>query len=129
MFVGISTRKKTGLRWAAPLLFFALWLAYVAGAMLAPALREVATLDWGAPARAEPAKRALVGGLRLLLLGVLVGGRFGPRTLAWAGWALAAWLWWHGRQRERERRALTQRTLDPDTPAMGLDQLSHDRQP
>ena len=47
MFVGISTRKKTGLRWAAPLLFFALWLAYVAGAMLAPALREVATLDWG----------------------------------------------------------------------------------
>jgi hypothetical protein len=92
-------------------------------------LARIATLDWGAPARAEPAKRTLVGGLRLLLLGVLVGGRFGPRTLAWAGWALAAWLWWRGRQRERERRALAQRALDPDTPAMGLDQLPHDRQP
>ena len=33
MFVGISTRRKTVLRWAAPLLFVALWLAYVLGAL------------------------------------------------------------------------------------------------
>jgi membrane associated rhomboid family serine protease len=47
MFVGISTRRKTTLRWATPLLFVVLWLAYVGRAMLAPALRQVATLDWG----------------------------------------------------------------------------------
>ena len=34
MFVGISTRRKTVLRWATPLLFVALWLAYVLGALL-----------------------------------------------------------------------------------------------
>ena len=42
MFVGISTRRKTVLRWAAPLLFVALWLAYVLGALL-----HRAELDWG----------------------------------------------------------------------------------
>ncbi|QDA57539.1 rhomboid family intramembrane serine protease [Thermomonas aquatica] len=47
MFVGISTRKKTLFRWATPLLFVALWLAYVWGAMRAPALRHGAELDWG----------------------------------------------------------------------------------
>ena len=47
MFVGISTRKKTALRWATPLLFVALWLAYVVGTMRAPALRQGAELDWG----------------------------------------------------------------------------------
>ena len=47
MFVGISTRKKTVFRWAVPLLFVALWLAYVLGAMRAPALRHGAELDWG----------------------------------------------------------------------------------
>ena len=47
MFVGISTRKKTALRWATPLLFVALWLAYVVGTMRAPALRHGAELDWG----------------------------------------------------------------------------------
>ena len=33
MFVGISTRKKTVLRWATPLLLLAVWLVYVLGAM------------------------------------------------------------------------------------------------
>ena len=47
MFVGISTRKKTVLRWATPLLLLALWLAYVLGAMRTPALRHGAELDWG----------------------------------------------------------------------------------
>ena len=42
MFVGISTRRKTVLRWATPLLFVALWLAYVLGALL-----HRAELDWG----------------------------------------------------------------------------------
>src|SRR3989339_867245 len=48
MFVGISTRKKTVFRWATPLLFLAVWLAYVLGAMATPALRQGAALDWGA---------------------------------------------------------------------------------
>lgn len=47
MFVGISTRKKTVFRWATPLLFLAVWLAYVLGAMGTPALRQGAALDWG----------------------------------------------------------------------------------
>jgi len=47
MFVGISIRKKTVFRWATPLLFLAVWLAYVLGAMGTPALRQGAALDWG----------------------------------------------------------------------------------
>lgn len=47
MFVGISTRKKTALRWATPLLLLAVWLAYVLGAMGTPGLRQGAALDWG----------------------------------------------------------------------------------
>ncbi|MFL5806183.1 MAG: hypothetical protein ACJ8CR_31190 [Roseiflexaceae bacterium] len=61
-------------------------------------LERIAVLDWGAPAHAAIGKRALVGGLRWLLLALLIAGRFGLRTLAWAGWALAAWLWWRGRR-------------------------------
>jgi hypothetical protein len=62
---------------------------------------RIATLEWDASARAAPSKRALIGGLRTLLLALLVAGRFGPWTLAWAGWALAAWLWWRGRRAGR----------------------------
>ena len=47
MFVGIDSHRKSTLRWATPLLFAALWLTYVLGAMRAPALREGAQLDWG----------------------------------------------------------------------------------
>jgi membrane associated rhomboid family serine protease len=47
MFVGISTRRKTVLRWATPALLLALWLVYVIGAMRAPALRQGAALEWG----------------------------------------------------------------------------------
>jgi hypothetical protein len=63
-------------------------------------LDKIATLDWDAPARAAAGKRALVRGLRWLLLAALVGGRFGPPALAWAGWGLALLLWWRGRRRE-----------------------------
>jgi membrane associated rhomboid family serine protease len=47
MFVGISTRRKTVFRWATPLLLVALWVAYMAGAMAAPAQRHGNELDWG----------------------------------------------------------------------------------
>jgi hypothetical protein len=63
-------------------------------------LDKIATLDWDAPARPAAGKRALVRGLRWLLLAALVGGRFGPPALAWAGWGLALLLWWRGRRRK-----------------------------
>jgi len=47
MFVGIDPRKTTAIRWGTPLLFAALWLVYVLGAMGAPALRQSNQLDWG----------------------------------------------------------------------------------
>jgi membrane associated rhomboid family serine protease len=47
MFVGISTRRKTVLRWATPALLVALWLVYVVGEMRAPSLRQGAALEWG----------------------------------------------------------------------------------
>ncbi|MEO6154707.1 MAG: rhomboid family intramembrane serine protease [Thermomonas sp.] len=47
MFVGIDNRRKSTFRWATPLLFAALWLAYILSAMRAPALREGTQLDWG----------------------------------------------------------------------------------
>ncbi len=47
MFVGIDTRKKHTLRWATPLLFSALWLAYLWGALRAPAVRHGTELNWG----------------------------------------------------------------------------------
>jgi hypothetical protein len=61
-------------------------------------LDKIATLDWDAPARPSAGKRALVRGLRWLLLAALIGGRFGPPALAWAGWGLALLLWWRGRR-------------------------------
>src|SRR5262245_9658932 len=62
-------------------------------------LEKIAALDWDAPARPAAGRRALVRGLRWLLLAVLIGGRFGPPALAWAGWGLALLLWWRGRRR------------------------------
>ena len=75
MFVGISTRRKTVFRWAAPLLFVALWLAYVLGAMRAPALRQGAELDWGVLSGGldsiEAWRQALVDGSVLRLASAL----------------------------------------------------------
>ncbi|RZI98024.1 MAG: rhomboid family intramembrane serine protease, partial [Rubrivivax sp.] len=47
MFVGIQTRHRRSLRWATPLLFAALWLAYVLAATVAPDGRTATLLDWG----------------------------------------------------------------------------------
>ena len=40
MFVGIQVRHRRTLVWATPLLFAALWLAYVLAATLAPEQRR-----------------------------------------------------------------------------------------
>ncbi len=47
MFVGIPPRQRRRIPWATPLLFASLWLAYITAAVLAPAGRIAATLDWG----------------------------------------------------------------------------------
>ncbi|MFT4179362.1 MAG: rhomboid family intramembrane serine protease [Thermomonas sp.] len=47
MFVGIPPRKQRHFLWATPLLFTLLWLAYVIAAMLPPASRIAAALEWG----------------------------------------------------------------------------------
>ena len=47
MFVGIPRRRQRRILWATPLLFAALWLAYVVSAMRAPANRIATKLDWG----------------------------------------------------------------------------------
>jgi membrane associated rhomboid family serine protease len=56
MFIGIPPRQRRRLLWATPLLFAALWVAYVAAALLAPDGRSATTLDWG----------VLTGGLNTL---------------------------------------------------------------
>ena len=48
MFVGIATRRKTAVRWANPLLFAAMWLAYLWSATRPADRRHGAELDWGA---------------------------------------------------------------------------------
>jgi hypothetical protein len=65
-------------------------------------LPKIGALDWEAPARARPSRRALIVLLRVLLFGVLVAGRFGRTTLAWGGWALAIALWLRGRRKRPE---------------------------
>ena len=47
MFVGIPPRQRPRIVWATPLIFAALWLAYVIAALSAPAGRTAAILDWG----------------------------------------------------------------------------------
>src|SRR5262249_10799956 len=61
-------------------------------------LPQIASLDWQAPARPALAGRALIALIRAMLLAVLLGVRFGRRTLAWGGWALAIFLWLRGRR-------------------------------
>ena len=47
MFVGIQPRNQRRFLWATPLLFAALWLAFVVSAMGAPGNQASAALDWG----------------------------------------------------------------------------------
>ena len=47
MFIGIQTRRQRRLLWATPLLFAALWVAYIVSAMRAPDGRIATALDWG----------------------------------------------------------------------------------
>jgi hypothetical protein len=68
-------------------------------------LPKIAVLDWQAPAHAKPGHSALIVVLRVLLLGILVAGRFGRTTLAWGGWALAIALWLRGRRARRRRES------------------------
>jgi membrane associated rhomboid family serine protease len=75
MFVGIATRKRHVLRWANPLLFAALWLAYLWGTTRTPALQHGTELDWGVLSGgldSLPAWRdALVDGTALRLFSAL----------------------------------------------------------
>src|SRR5688500_1756997 len=48
MFVSLPSRKKTGLRWATPVLFAALWVAFLWAATRPVAAHDNLLLDWGA---------------------------------------------------------------------------------
>ncbi len=48
MFVSIPSRNKTSVRWAIPLLFVALWLAYLWSISRPGQARSTLWLDWGA---------------------------------------------------------------------------------
>jgi hypothetical protein len=62
-------------------------------------LTQIANLRWNTPAQARPARRMLVGLARGLLLLLLLAGRYGRGTIAWAGWFLALVLWVRGRRK------------------------------
>jgi hypothetical protein len=67
-------------------------------------LPHIAALYWEQPARAATSRRILIGALRDLLFLLLVVGRFGLTTLAWAGWALAIALWVRGRRARQNQQ-------------------------
>lgn len=48
MFVAIPSRQKKSLRWATPLLFALLWVAFLRVVTLDDAARQALLLDWGA---------------------------------------------------------------------------------
>ncbi len=48
MFVQLPTRQKAGLRWATPLVFAALWLAYLWASTRPDAILRALLQDWGA---------------------------------------------------------------------------------
>ena len=48
MFVQLPTRQKAGLRWATPLVFAALWLAYLWASTRPDAIQRALLQDWGA---------------------------------------------------------------------------------
>jgi len=48
MFVALPTRTRPSLRWATPLLFAVLWLAYLWASTRPESARRLWLLDWGA---------------------------------------------------------------------------------
>ncbi len=48
MFISIPTRRKPALRWAAPLLFLAIWIAFLWSLSRPDEARGVLWMDWGA---------------------------------------------------------------------------------
>ena len=48
MFVSLPSRKKSALRWATPLLFAALWLAFLWAATRPEPAHGSLLLEWGA---------------------------------------------------------------------------------
>lgn len=60
---------------------------------------RIESLDWRLIARPVRSKRLLVALVRGIIFTLLISARFGPRALAWAGWAVAALLWLRGRRR------------------------------
>lgn len=68
MFVQLPTRHKTGLRWATPLVFATLWLAYLGVSTLPQVMQQVIVQDWG----------ALTGGAGIIdsWLALWAGGRW-----------------------------------------------------
>jgi membrane associated rhomboid family serine protease len=48
MFIALPTRSRPSLRWATPLLFAALWLAYLWASTRPESTRRLWLLDWGA---------------------------------------------------------------------------------
>ena len=48
LFVSVPTRHHKHVRWATPVLFAVLWLAYLWASALAPAGKRAWLLDWGA---------------------------------------------------------------------------------
>ncbi len=79
-------------------------------------LGEIGALDWGAPAQPWRRRRALVGAMRAAIFAVLTGARFGPRALAWSGWALAALLWLRARRAGRAASRAAAPSVPLDTP-------------
>jgi len=67
-------------------------------------LPEIAGLDWQAPAHPALGGRVLIALLRAMVLAMLLAIRFGRRTLAWGGWALAIFLWLRGRRSRHIQR-------------------------
>lgn len=59
-------------------------------------LGKIATLNWAQTVRTSNYKYFLMKWVRLILRTILVIVRFGPWTIAWAGWVVALWFWWRG---------------------------------
>ena len=63
MFVALPTRSRPSLRWATPLLFALLWLAYFWASTQSDATRAHLVLDWGALTGGPPLDAATWRGL------------------------------------------------------------------